>query len=52
MLKHFITTIDYAKLIEMQARQAQTKISEPKSKKLYINSQVKTKQYNSVRRHH
>ena len=57
MLRHFINTIDYAKLIEMQAKQCEIRVSQEKSKGFNSSSQSqmsKRKSYinNSVKRHH
>ena len=43
MLRQFITTIDYAKLIEMQANSCKTKIERPKSESLKSCPKSKTK---------
>ena len=38
MFRHFINTIDYKKLIEMQANQPLTRIDKKASKSLKVNS--------------
>ena len=57
MLRHFITTINYDKLIEMQANQPLAEISKSKSNSFSpkTNNKGKCKKhsiYNSVKRHH
>lgn len=55
MLRQFITTIDYAKLIEMQANSCKTKVEKQESKSFKACSKSKKKNYkmcNSVNRHH
>ena len=54
MLRHFISTINYEKLIKMQANQVQSRISKKESKKIQACSQskkVKTHKLNNIRRH-
>lgn len=55
MFRQFITTIDYAKLIKMQANYCNTKIERPKSDGLKVCPKSKSKTYklhNNVNRHH
>lgn len=57
MFRLYMDAIDYKKLIELQARDAQTRVSPEKSKNLKAYEQknlnkVKTYKLNSVKRHH
>lgn len=54
MLRHFINTIDYKKLIEMQANQSQTRIDIKTSKSLKTDTKFngKVKKYNLYSNRH
>lgn len=55
MFRLYMDTIDYKKLIELQAKEAQGRVSHEKSKSLRSSSQTKSKikkLNNSVKRHH
>lgn len=55
MFRHFINTIDYKKLIEMQANQPQTRIDKNSSKSLRVDSRSrngKVKKHNLYSNRH
>lgn len=51
MLRHFITTIDYAKLIEIQANTPCGSLKKENFKSVNKSNKVKKIRFNSVKRH-